>query len=504
VIPAFALLLAAVAFVPLDDRPVTAQLPVMLGQIAGVPVRTPPRSMLGRYLVPGEPDAIVRWLNVESARRDDDAFVVSTDMLAYGGLVASRIPGPSYADAYFRLSELTHLRSKRAGVWIGGFGTIMRLAPTGAPATSQFFAAYPVWSYLQQYANLHDPPLSSEVSIAAQLREQIGDPTFEAYLATRTRNAAVDRLLLELAARGTIDRLAIGQDDAGAFGLHVKDVRWLQSVVTDENLGERVSIEPGADELGMALVANALARRAKWTPHVGVRYSTLDGASYRDPLEYAPVSAAIGGLIGLCGGVRDDDRPDLVLYVRLPKTAPAQDDAFAAAMSGDVSAGRSVALADLSFLDSYQSQAAFAQRVLASGLAARLDAYSSWNTNANTIGTALAEALAAGAGRRMGTYGALAHRTFTFMRFVDDYAFHDEVRGGLNAALDAQGITDHTLLTPQAAASISAQNQALLWNRARAILALLDPGYHIAAIRIELPWDRTFETRIDVGIAPDL
>ena len=67
----------------------------------------------------------------------------------------------------------------------------------------------------------------------------------------------------------------------------------------------------------------------------------------------------------------------------------------------------------------------FAQQLLASGLARELDAYSSWNTNANTVGTALAEAIAAGAGRRMHTYDALAHRTFTFTRFLDDYAFHD-------------------------------------------------------------------------------
>ena len=39
---AFAFALAAIAFVPLDDRPVTAQLPVMLGRIAGIEVRTPP------------------------------------------------------------------------------------------------------------------------------------------------------------------------------------------------------------------------------------------------------------------------------------------------------------------------------------------------------------------------------------------------------------------------------------------------------------------------------
>jgi hypothetical protein len=173
-------------------------------------------------------------------------------------------------------------------------------------------------------------------------------------------------------------------------------------------------------------------------------------------------------------------------------------------MGADAGAGKSVALADLSYLASYASQAAFAQRILASGTAAKIDAYASWNTNANTVGTALAEAVAAGAGRRMHSYDTLAHRTFTFVRFVDDYAYHDFVRPDLNANLEAQGVADHTLLPPQTAATAAERDRSLLWYQAAGILAQLYPGYHIAALSIGLPWERTFETSVDVGIAPNL
>ncbi|MGA8097420.1 MAG: DUF4127 family protein [Candidatus Cybelea sp.] len=497
-------LLATIAFLPMDDRPVTAQLPVMLGRISGVTVTAPPRALIGHFLEAGRSDALIAWLNHEAARPQTDAFVISTDMLAYGGLTASRVPGASYDDAYFRLRELAHLRARLPQAWIGAFGTIMRLAPTGIPAGTPFFAPYPTWAYLQEYANLHYPLLPSEEARAEQLRNSIGLQTFEAYIATRGRNLAVDRLLLKMTADGVIDRLVLGQDDAGPVGLHVPDVRLLQDELAAANLGGRASIEPGADELGMALVAHAIARTAKWAPRIAVRYSTADGSRLQDPIEYAPIAAAIDALIGVSGGERDDQDPQIVLYVRVPGTSAAQDDAFVAAMAADAAAGRSVALADLSYLRSYSDQANFARRILASGLAARLDAYSSWNTNANTIGTALAEAIAAGAGRRLGTYDALAHRTFTFTLFLDDYAFHDEVRPDLNATLAAQGITDHTLLTPDIAAAITARDRALLWSYATTILAQLDPGYHIAAMSIGLPWSRTFETSIDVGLAPNL
>jgi hypothetical protein len=496
-----ALFAASIAFVPLDDRPVTLQLPVMLGSIAGRRIDTPPAPLLGKYLRAGRPDDIIAWLN-ETADAHD-SYVVSTDMLAYGGLIASRIPGPSYADAQSRLDELNHLRSRRPHAWIAAFSTVVRLAPTGIPASTGFFAAYPAWTYLQQYANLHDPPLPAQEATASRLRTAIGEPLLDEYLGVRARNFAVDTSLVAMTARGTIDRLAIGQDDAGPVGLHVKEVRALQNTVADGGAGDRASIEPGADELGMALVAHALARDAAWTPHVSVRYSRPDGASVQDPLEFAPVAAAIDSLIRLCGGVRDDVHPDLILAVHVPNTTVVDDDAFLEAISSDVGAGRPLAVADLGFLQSYAAQGAFAKRLLDSGVASHLDAYASWNTNANTVGTVLSEAIAAGAGRRLGTYDALAHHTFTFMRFVDDYAFHVDVRPGLNADLQSRGI-DRTLLDPTVAAPVAERNRALLWSQAQAILTQLYPGYHIAAMNIELPWDRTFETKVDVGIAPDL
>ncbi len=499
--------LAAIAFVPLDDRPVTRQLPQLLGRIAGVPVAEPPLPLLGNYLDFGKPDAIVAWLHGSETARANQ-FVVSADMLAYGGLIASRVPETAYGDAYFRLRSLQQLRRQHPTAWIGVFGTVMRLAPTGIPAVGpaqSFFAPYPIWSYLQEYANLHDPPLPSEEARAAQLRALIGDQALQGYLNARYRDYAADDFLIKLTAAGTIDRLALGQDDAGPVGLHVKDVRALQASVAQAGLDDRVAIEPGADELGMAMVSQAIARNAGWTPRIAVVYSMPGGAALSDPLEFAPIETAINGLIGLCGAVRDDARPDITLFVRVPDTDPAHDDALLAAVQAQEQAGRSVAFADLTFLrNTFSVQAAFAERLLESGAASKLDSYASWNTNANTVGTAVAEAVAAGAGRRAGTYDALAHAEFTFDRIVDDYAFHDFVRPQINAALSAQGITDHTYLLAAQAGPIADLNRAALWNRAAAILKELYPSYHIAAMQITLPWNRTFETGIEVGLAPNL
>ena len=496
---------APIVLVPLDDRPVTRQLPSMLGDIAGERVVLPPKSLLGTYLRAGRPDAIIAWLNAPE-RAGASAYVLSSDMLAYGGLVASRGPGTTYADAYFRLRELRELRRRQHGAWIGVFGTVMRLAPTGIPAigdASSFFAAYPAWTYLQQYANLHDPLLPGEAKVAQNLAGQIGAPVLDAYLRTRARNFAVDHVLVDGVRDGIIDRLVLGQDDAGPVGLHVREVQALQRYADESGTGARASIQPGADELGMALVARTLAARARWVPKVAVRYSALQGASYQDPLEFAPVAQTIGQVVSLCGGVEDDVAPDIVLNVRVPPASGAADRAFLTQIDDELRERRSVAVADIGFEESYSSQAAFADDLLQSGRASALDAYASWNTTANTVGTALSEAIAAGAGRRTGSYNALAHRTFTFVRFVDDVDFHVAVRPDLNRWLDGSGVGDHTYLLPDVASAAAMRNRALLWNAAQRTLEQLYPDLHIAAMTITLPWNRTFETEIDARLAPD-
>ncbi|MDQ6942468.1 MAG: DUF4127 family protein, partial [Candidatus Eremiobacteraeota bacterium] len=246
--------LLAVTFVvvPLDDRPVTAQLPRLLGAISGVRVAEPPRPMLGRYLAPGDSAGILRWLR-DDAPRDAHAYVVSNDMVVYGGLVASRIPGVSRAVAYTRLQDLALIRAARPNASFAVFGTVMRLAPTGVPklgpAASFPFAGGDVWGAVQQYANLPDPPQTDQQrAFAAKLRAQLG-PALDAYLETRARDRDVDLFALRIAAEGGFDRVVLGQDDAGPVGLHLHDLASLRAFAAAWLAPSRASIEPGADEL---------------------------------------------------------------------------------------------------------------------------------------------------------------------------------------------------------------------------------------------------------------
>ncbi len=495
-----------IVFVPLDDRPVTYQLPVMLGAIAGRPVVAPPRALVGTYLQPGDPEGIARWLRSD-ATAGASALIASSDMVVYGGLVASRIPGLAAADGYERLRDLAALKRERAIPFVGVFATIMRLAPTGVPRlgpAADYYAAGATVDDIAAYANLPDPPVTPEDSAAAALlRERIGARTLDAYLATRRRNRDVDEWALQMAAEGGFDRIVIGQDDAGPVGLHLRDVAALRRAARAFGLGERASIEPGADELGMVLLARAFALGAGWTPTVSVHYSRPDGGASIDRLEYAPIAATIGQIIAACGARRVDAGGDIELFVRVSETGTSDESAFVDDIARDVAAGASVAVADLTFLQGNpgEEQRALTEALIARGIAGKIDAFASWNTDANTVGTALPEAIAAGAGRRAGKYDPLAHAQFMLDRYIDDYAFHQFVRPLLDKRLRASGI-DTTLLLPGVARSAATWNRRALWAHALELLHTIYPEYGDEGLTLTLPWDRTFETRIDARLSP--
>lgn len=490
--------------------PTARQLPMMAGAIAGVRVAEPPRTWLGDYIEPGDAAAIAAWLK-RPPDRTADALIISTDMLAYGGLDASRVlGGVSTAEAIGRLDSLVAWRAAHPRAWIAAFGTIMRLEPTavtpvGEARTYWAGAQPPIWEYIWEYAALHDPPLLGERARAQQLRALIGEPVLAEYLQARARDRAVDLAALQLVANGTIDALVIGQDDAGPAGLHVKDVRALQGAVATLGVADRAAIEPGADELGLVLVARAMARRIGWTPHVALRYSAPGGAATQDPLEFAPVHVTIDALIRRAGGERDDRRPDFTLYVRVPGTSPAQDDSLFDTLRSGIARGRHVALVDLTFLTgSYTTQAAFARRLVVAGLAGRLEAYSGWNTAANSTGIALGEAIAAGAGRRSGRYEARMHAAFMLDRYIDDYLYHCIVRPRIDSELAARGITAHWYLAPEIWHQEDARVRAALLPLARKLLRQIYPQYRAAQLDVSLPWPRTPEIESTIELRDSL
>jgi hypothetical protein len=193
--------------------------------------------------------------------------------------------------------------------------------------------------------------------------------------------------------------------------------------------------------------------------------------------------------------------------VRVPDTDAGDERTFLDAIAAEAADGAKSprpAVADLTFLDAdnLDEQRALVEAMIARGIAGKIDAFASWNTTANTIGTAVPTAIAALAGRTMHAFDPVMHAQFMLDRYADDYAFHDFVRPALNDDLSRRGVADHTYLLPDVASFAGSANRAALWPRALQLLASIYPLYRDMGLTITLPWDRTFETELDVRLTP--
>src|SRR5215472_14913179 len=149
-----------IAYVPIDDRPATSVFPGEIAAICGASVESPPRSALGHFERPGDVDAIDRWL-LSLDDREVSAVVVSADMLAYGGLVASRTAATPLSQAIARLGVLERFHQAHPQVPVYVFGTVMRLAPTATTSSESYQDA------LTTYAQSGAGPATTPAAAAA-------------------------------------------------------------------------------------------------------------------------------------------------------------------------------------------------------------------------------------------------------------------------------------------------------------------------------------------------
>ena len=413
-------------FVPLDDRPSTLLFVRQIARIGGGWLRVPERAWLGSGLTPGQPERIIAWLDAGGDKKCDTA-IMSADMVAYGGLVASRNAATPLETARRRLDVFDRLR--RPGLHTEVFTIIPRLSLR----TSARQAPYE--RRLAQWATEPAAPPPSDVP---------PDVT-EEYLGVRRRNLAVILDLIDRAAAGRIDRLVIGQDDSAGTGLHAEDQRRIREAIAQRRLGTRVVLLSGADELGMDMASGWLARRYGWAPAISVVYDRPEAAQEIPPLESLPLEDAVRAHLSLAGAtLRNDGDPLPVdLFIRTPLEKPYDLPPPSAALSADALAhrirasilnGHPTALADLALIN--MADPYLARAVIHGVPLPNLEGYAAWNTPSNKLGTVIAQIVSHRLAERFGATwprgrvvdSERAHQAFLLARLVDDYRYQAIVR----------------------------------------------------------------------------
>ncbi|MFS0724799.1 DUF4127 family protein [Paenibacillus sp. 1P07SE] len=446
-----------VLYVPLDDRPANLADVIALGRTAGLDVIVPPAEDTANELdtrvytegtlvtgtsdpIYGKPDKIRRFIQMHAARVD--GFVISIDMLVYGGLIGSRNLQEEETDHGRETRHLLDVirRIKRAhpGKPVFVHDTIMRLATTTF-AGGLTFEAY---EESRQLMSQPRQPASAFEEILAGYDLRPDGTTFgetvhfdkEAYYRTRRHKLRTTRYVLEeLAAQGDIDFLAVGVDDAYTEGAQANEIAWAHGRI-DACLGgqegqnpERAIILPDADGLGHSLMARMAARLLGGDNRTSysVTYYGPHGSELINPYEYMSVHDNLLRHVDMIGGrtAGEGEAPDIDV---IAITAVDQTAAAVERLEANGAAQQATVVIDFTGFVAHPEVTA---ALLANPWTGRLLGYSAWNTAGNKIGIALGMGEARYAGLTgLSSQAALdaavdAHGSLLFKRFLKDYYY---------------------------------------------------------------------------------
>lgn len=513
--PSFSQESSRIVLLPLDSRPACTDLPKRLAHIGNIELVIPPDEILDHYHQPADRDALRRWLTVEASRTD--TMILSADMLLHGSLLHSRKNELTDDDVTSMIDFLRMLRQEHPTLRLYVFHTIPRLLIADDKDTEEYQSDMLTYSTLQEEVLLFGQV--EQLEDLQELEKDIPQEVRDRYHRLYTRNLHTNEALFALVEDGTIDYLAIGQDDGHIFGLpnlvkHQLDRRLHRT----PTLADRIEIVRGADELAMLLVSRITLEQSD-PLSVYIAYSDEDTGSIVMPFMSQSVNTTVDEKLASVNALRAQtiDESDFVLYLYigddasntlLPRKAVDELRRYDAM-------DKPIALVDLS--QHFRASETLFPILLSEKFSLhRLIAYAGWNTASNAIGTAVAQASiyvsemkhAQSSEDRL----AIGHANLHFLndRFLDDYYYMKLVQPYLKLRLSAL-LTDPYHLSMKSFYEANGwltnemQNHADLLASSEAyrmpfILPLSDIKEPLTVSRLtvesSLPWERTFEAKI--------
>jgi hypothetical protein len=547
-----------IAILPLDDRPVNYDYPIILARSAGVEVLCPPREWMGNPWRESQHDQIVTWLREVSQKVD--AIVLPVETLAYGGSIRMRISHESFESVKASLELVHDIKAAYPQLTIIAYSVIQRVCRANSSEEEM-----PYWgiygermfrlSYLEHKSALKEAGVAEVVERDA-LKAEIPSEVYDDYRSIRRRNNAVNQLMIDWVADGTLDYLLLPQDDTADYGWNIAEARELQAAIRSRGLTERAITYPGADEIGCLLLARYICHKVGFSPRVFPRYSSSSSAGLITEYEDRPMHELIKAHLAPLGGTLADspEEADFILFVNAPalkqgvgelqwlvqigfdevrKRLPeafkpyadqaAADDAtgwtrremqtprrspeeFTRAILAAIHAGKPTAVADVAFVNA--SDLILGSQLTTHPEIAKLIGYSGWNTAGNTLGTVLAQAvirLAASKGTPTPDQHA-AHLEFLFLRFLDDYCYQALERSiCMIDDLPPLGITpgEERLPDGDPARQVQAAVAARLQRQTEILSQQFVASGLVKSVQISdvyLPWQRLFEIGCEVRV----
>ncbi len=503
--------LPKILLIPLDGRPAAGQFAKMIGAMAGYEVVLPPQNLLGRFTEEAQTDKIFEWLTAQDMT-NVKALVASADMVAYGGLIQSRVTSVDSTTAIQRLRRLVTFAAKQEdSLKFYIFASNMRLTPTATIKNAPFRMNLAKYEEIKdKFERTGDKSLLSKLK---NLKAMVPMEEIQRYENTRNRNFEVIRTLMRIVKTSPVDYLIVGQDDAKPDGPQIQENAKLREFAKHLELGDKAYFCEGIDQHGNILVSRAILSDLNFHPKVRIVYSDGDGKKAFALYESKPIEDSLADQLFASGAkhVNPGEEFDYTLYVNTPGRRRNTFQAFMRNLKDEVDQGFPVAVADINFgVDGTSDEELFAG-LSEERRAHKLLAFAGWNTAGNTMGTAIPAANVFLSGRALETDALsreVAQKEFLLHRMIDDYAYHKYTRPAAYKLIDKyQNQRDEVY-----GETFTRVNQFVeddLVKHAKELFDLQFEGktffasnkeYRIVAmdnLSVYLPWPRAYEAAID-------
>lgn len=400
-----------IMYIPLDERPCNYNfINVMLkGHDDDIELVEPSLDILGFKKTPANYEALKQFMldNISQCY----GIILSIDMLLYGGIVPSRLHNFSVADLVERLRVIKELKRINPELKIYAFSLIMRCPQYSSSDEEPDYyehCGYNIFKY-GELTHKQELGVATEEEIA-QIPQHYSwcKDYLDDYLNRREVNSDINIIVISLLIEGIIDFLVFPQDDSSMYGYIKKDQLKIFDHIRNINLDDTLLVYPGADEVGMVLVARMINHLNNKEPKIYVEYHTENGhlfvPMYEDRAVYKTVKKQLKA--AGCIQVNKISEADGILMMNNPtldidganiteamgQCAVLENDVrdipgFVKRVKNYINAGYKVSIADVSLIN--RGDIELVKELANEDIYFKLAGYSGWNTSSNTLGTAL-------------------------------------------------------------------------------------------------------------------
>lgn len=435
--------MSKILFLPLDERPCNYNYPTMMSEKCDdIEFVFPPKNLLGDKKTPADTEVLAKWLRENFS--GCDYAVISVDMLMYGGIVPSRLHFLSEEECLKRLGILKELHESFPEVHIFAFNLIMR-APAYSSAEEEPDYYGECGAELCRLGVLRDKMSlgiadDNEKKELETLEVSVPSDAVNDFTSRRKINHIVNMEIVSYVKQNILDFLVIPMDDCAPYGWAAAERREIRKIVMDQALSRRVYSYSGADEVGDILLARAVNQSRNLKPSIYVCSSCVYGLLVTPKFEDRPLGENIKWQISSAGGrtALSPEDADFILMVNAP-TAGGDRMGFGDHTPDDLDAsyGNCRCLPDFASklaVWGKKKPVIFADLALSNGadnecmellrqedLLHDLYSYSGWNTDANAVGTCIAQGMICAGNSKKSAL-------FTTHRLIEDWLYMSGVR----------------------------------------------------------------------------